>query len=115
MKPSLPAAQARPEDARFGPDGYLLDPDDWSEALARALAAADGVELDRSRWWLVCFVRKHYLRYGTPPLLRIIVREMRAQGVDSEASSRTLYRLFPDGPLRSACRYAGLAKPEACI
>jgi tRNA 2-thiouridine synthesizing protein E len=96
-------------------EGHLRDPDAWSEAVAEALAARDGVELDATRWWLVRFVRRHWETYGMPPLMRVAVRAMRDEGVVEDASSRTLYRLFPDGPIRQACRYAGLPPPESCI
>ncbi|MDX1626737.1 MAG: TusE/DsrC/DsvC family sulfur relay protein [Wenzhouxiangellaceae bacterium] len=96
-------------------DGHLVDPEDWNEALAEAMAHSDGVELDALRWWLIRFVRDHHRRYGTPPLMRIVVRSMREQTACRDASSRTLYRLFPDGPIREACRYGGLPRPDSCI
>jgi len=97
-----------------GPDGHLLDPDGWSEDVARELAARDGVELGELHWWLIRFVRGHFQRYGNPPLMRMAVAALREAGVE-DASSRTLYRLFPDGPIRLACRYAGLPAPDACL
>lgn len=99
----------------LGPDGHLLDPDDWCEALAEEMARRDGVELDALRWWLIRFVRRHFDEYGMPPLMRVAVREMRREAGVEDASSRTLYRLFPDGPIREACRYGGLPRPESCI
>lgn len=103
------------QSAAVGDDGHLLDPDDWSEDWARSQADADGIELDARCWWVIRFVRQHYLDYGTPPLMRVLVQAMRTDAGIEDASSRTLYRLFPDGPIRSACRYAGLPRPEACI
>ena len=96
-------------------DGHLADPDAWSEAVARALAERQGIDLGSLHWWLIRFVRDHHSRYGMPPLMRIVIRRMREQTEETEASSRTLYRLFPEGPIREACRYAGLARPESCI
>lgn len=102
-------------DIALGPDGHLLEPDDWSEAVAEEMAALDGVELCELRWWLIRFVRSHYREYGMPPLMRVAVTAMRRDAGMEDASSRTLYRLFPDGPIREACRYGGLPRPEACI
>lgn len=99
----------------LGSDGHLVDPDEWSEALAEEMAHRDGVELDAFRWWLIRFVRAHYREYGMPPLMRVAVEAMRREGGVEDASSRTLYRLFPKGPIREACRYAGLPRPESCI
>lgn len=99
----------------LGSDGHLVHPDDWSEALAEKMARRDGMELDAPRWWLIRFVRAHYQEYGTPPLMRVAVQAMRRETGAEDASSRTLYRLFPEGPIREACRYAGLPRPESCI
>jgi len=96
-------------------DGHLLDPGDWSEALAEEMARRDGLELSELHWWLIRFTRNHYHQYGMPPLMRVVVQAMRRDAGVDEASSRTLYRLFPDGPIREACRYGGLARPESCI
>lgn len=96
-------------------DGHLADPRDWSEAVAEEMAGRDGVELCDLRWWLIRFVRAHHREYGMPPLMRVAVAAMRREAGMDDASSRTLYRLFPDGPIRDACRYGGLAPPESCI
>lgn len=102
---------------RIGLDnnGHLADPGDWSEAVGRELAAADGIELGSDHWWLIRFVRDYHERYGMPPLMRIVVAELAAQRGPDTASSRFLYRLFPDGPIRLACKYAGLPEPDSCI
>jgi len=99
----------------LGSDGHLLEPVDWSEAVATAMAARDGLELEALHWWLIRFVRQHYLAYGMAPLMRVVVQAMRRDEVIENPSSRVLYRLFPDGPIREACRYGGLPRPESCI
>src|SRR6056297_3396107 len=96
-------------------DGHLLDPGDWSETVAEEMARRDDVELCDLRWWLIRFVRDHYSKYGMPPLMRVAVKAMRRDCGAEDASSKTLYRLFPDGPISEACRYAGLPRPESCI
>jgi tRNA 2-thiouridine synthesizing protein E len=102
-------------DIELDRDGHLNDPAAWSEAVADELAARNGVELEAAHWWLIRFVRRHWEAYGMPPLMRVVVQAMREEGVADDASSRVLYRLFPDGPIREACRYAGLPPPESCI
>jgi tRNA 2-thiouridine synthesizing protein E len=109
------AEGTRMDDIELDEHGHLRDPAAWSEAVAEALASRDGVVLEAEHWWLIGFVRRHWAAYGMPPLMRVAVRAMRDEGVVAEASSRTLYRLFPDGPIREACRYAGLPPPESCI
>lgn len=99
----------------LGADGHLLDPGDWSETVAEEMARLDGVALCDLRWWLIRFVRAHHDEYGMPPLMRVVVKAMRRDAGLEDASSRTLYRLFPEGPIREACRYGGLPRPESCI
>ncbi len=94
-------------------DGFLRDADDWSPDVARAMAARDGIELGEDHWWLIRFVREHHRDYDNPPLMRVVVAAWRQERGDG--SSRDLYRLFPDGPVRQACLYGGLPRPDWCI
>lgn len=96
-------------------EGHLLHAADWQESVADAMAARRQVELGALHWWLIRFVRAHHEQYGMPPLMRVVIRAMRMDTDQADASSRTLYRLFPDGPIREACRYAGLPRPDSCI
>ncbi|MFU8876884.1 MAG: TusE/DsrC/DsvC family sulfur relay protein [Wenzhouxiangellaceae bacterium] len=104
-----------PPEPRLDSDGHLADAADWTRDWAEQTARRDGVELTDLHWWLIGFVRDHYLAYGMPPLMRVAIKAMREAGVAEAASSRTLYRLFPDRPIRQACRYAGVPAPESCI
>jgi tRNA 2-thiouridine synthesizing protein E len=103
------------DDIELDENGHLRDAERWTVSVAERLAARNGVELDAEHWWLIRFVRRHWESYGMPPLMRVAVQAMREEGVVADASSRTLYRLFPEGPIREACRYAGLPPPESCI
>jgi tRNA 2-thiouridine synthesizing protein E len=95
-------------------EGHLADATQWTREVAVELAERDGVVLESSHWWVIEFVRSYHLRYGNPPLMRTLVAAWRDEyGQDS--GSRDVYRLFPDGPVRLACKYGGLPKPDWCI
>ncbi len=96
-------------------DGHLADPQQWTREVACALADRDGIELGPDHWWLIEFVRDYHHTYGTPPLMRVVVSALRDKRGDAAASSRDLYRLFSDNPVRQACCYAGLKKPDWCL
>lgn len=96
-------------------DGHLAAAREWRPAVARAMAELDGQELGPDHWWLIEFVRDHHHTYGTPPLMRVVVAALRRQKDDVSLTSRELYRLFADNPVRQACRYGGLSKPDWCI
>ncbi|TVS11647.1 MAG: TusE/DsrC/DsvC family sulfur relay protein [Wenzhouxiangella sp.] len=95
-------------------DGHLACGARWSPQIARQLAAADGIELKEGHWWLIDFVRGYHQRYGNPPLMRTLVAASRQFDAEN-GGSRWLYRLFPGGPVRLACKYGGLPKPDWCL
>lgn len=115
MSRETPELMVDGERVELDADGHLLDPQQWRPAIALAMARLDARELSRDHWWLIEFVRDYHHTYGTPPLMRIVVTAFRQHKADAALSSRALYRLFPDNPVRQACRYGGLAKPDWCI
>jgi tRNA 2-thiouridine synthesizing protein E len=50
-------------------EGFVSDPETWSEDLARLIARDDGFpELTREHWIIIHSLREHYHRFGaTPP------------------------------------------------
>ena len=95
--------------------GYLLDYKTWSEPLAVIIAEQDHVVLSENHWEVIRFVRQFYLAYNTSPAIRALTKAMKAEFGEEKASSRYLYRLFPEGPAKQATKYAGLPKPARCI
>jgi tRNA 2-thiouridine synthesizing protein E len=95
--------------------GYLLDHLLWNKALALVMAENDDFDLTDSHWEVINFVREFYLTYNTSPAIRALTKAMKAEFGEEKASSRYLYRLFPEGPAKQATKYAGLPKPARCI
>lgn len=90
-------------------DGNLSNRGDWSEDLARELAAQDGIaELSPQHWAVINFMRTVFDKEGDAPSIRRLTKE---SGVDT----KTLYALFPKGPAKRAAKIAGLPKPKGCI
>ena len=90
-------------------DGNLANRSDWSEDLARELAAQDGIaELTPQHWAVINFMRSVFQKEGDAPSIRRLTKE---SGVDT----KTLYALFPKGPAKRAAKIAGLPKPKGCI
>ena len=90
-------------------DGNLANRNDWSEDLARELAAQEGIpELTPQHWAVINFMRTVFEKEGDSPSIRRLTKE---SGVDT----KTLYQLFPKGPAKRAARIAGLPKPKGCI
>ena len=95
--------------------GYLVDHTQWQEELATIMAEMDGFELTIAHWEIIRFVRQFYLTYNTSPAIRALTKAMKAEFGEEKASSRYLFRLFPDGPAKQATKYAGLPKPKRCL
>ena len=108
---SLPGGERLAVDEK----GYLLDWRAWSPAAASAMAARDGVELTADHWEVLHIFREYFAEYEIEPPMRALVREARERLGPEKASSRFLYRLFPEGPGTQACRYAGLPRPLSCV
>ncbi len=96
-------------------NGYLLDPDNWSEELARFLAAADGIELSEDHWDIIRIYRRYFLDLAVTPPVRVMIRELREKQGREEIDSQWLHQLFTEPPARQASRYGGLPKPVRCI
>jgi TusE/DsrC/DsvC family sulfur relay protein len=90
-------------------EGFLTEPGQWSEEIARAIAAESGIgDLTDRHWLVVRFMRDRYLATGTAPSIR-------ALGKESRVPVKELYELFPKGPAKLAAKIAGIPKPKGCI
>lgn len=90
-------------------EGFFNNPDQWTEAMAPELAAADGIaQLTDKHWTVLHFMRKEFAENGTGPTVR-------ALGKTSGVTVKELYELFPKGPAKIAARIAGIPKPRGCI
>ena len=96
-------------------EGFLLRMDDWSEALCEQMARDDHCELNDDHRCVIRLLREFYREYKISPATRVLLKAMRETLGEDKANSQYLYTLFPYGPSRQACRYAGLPKPTNCI
>ncbi len=90
-------------------DGFMVNPDEWNEEVAKALATTEGVdELTDEHWKLVNYLREYYLQFGVAPMIRKLCKE-------TGFNLKKVYELFPSGPAKGACKVAGLPKPTGCV
>ncbi len=95
--------------------GYLVNQSDWTEDVAKAMAAADQVTLTPAHWEVIHFLRQYYNEYQIAPAVRVLTKAIGKKLGSSKGNSKYLYELFPYGPAKQACRYAGLPKPTGCV
>lgn len=89
--------------------GFLLRPELWNDTVACALAASTGVaELTEEHWKVVRYLRKHYLEFGLPPMVRKLCKQ-------TGVPLKRIYELFPTGPAKGACKVAGMPNADGCV
>lgn len=96
-------------------EGFLQDAAQWNERVAEALARCNGIALTPEHWEIMHFIRQYYFQYRHLPNARMFAAAIRKQLGEDKANSRYLQRLFPEGPLKYACKLAGLPKPPTCL
>ena len=96
-------------------EGYLVNLSDWNDALATAMAEVDGAELDSNHWEVITFLRDYYEEYQIAPAVRVLTKAIGKRMGKEKGTSKYLYELFPYGPAKQACKYAGLPKPTGCV
>lgn len=90
-------------------EGFLWQHEDWSEELARAMAAEEGLEvLTVEHWKVISFLRDYYHSNGRAPLNR----QLRA---GTGIGLQCIEKLFPGGIKKGARRFAGLPNPRSCL
>lgn len=95
-------------------EGYLVEPDDWSPALARTLAAEEGLQLQEDHWIIVNFVRAYFNEHLITPDIRHVARyHAELTGCDKKAAKARIFELFPYGYVKQTCKIAGMKRPRA--
>jgi tRNA 2-thiouridine synthesizing protein E len=96
-------------------DGYLINWQDWNEDLAGQLAKIEGIELTDAHWEVIRFLRNYFLQYQIAPMIKILVKEIGKVMGPEKGNTKYLYELYPGGPAKQACKFAGLPKPTGCV
>lgn len=96
-------------------DGFLRDAGQWNQRIAEELARIESIELEEAHWEILFFIRNYYLKFKHLPNARMFVTAVRKEFGEAKGNSRYLHKLFPQGPLKFACKIAGLPKPPTCL
>ena len=92
-------------------EGYLVDPDTWSEEIAKELALQEHIELTEAHWDAIFFMRQYYAEHQVAPDVRHVMKHLAEHcGL---ASRNMIFDLFPYGYVKQACKIAGMKRPRA--
>ncbi len=101
------------ENVRRDDEGYLVEPEQWTEAIAAAIAASEGLALTEEHWRVIAFMRAQYAERQVAPDARFVVKFVADElGYGARARTR-LFELFPYGYVKQACKVAGMKRPRA--
>ena len=90
-------------------DGFIVDPDVWSEELVKAFAKLEEVgEVTENHWKVIHYLRNYWKQFGIAPMIRKLCKE-------TGFTLAEIYVMFPTGPAKGACKLAGLPKPTGCV
>jgi tRNA 2-thiouridine synthesizing protein E len=94
-------------------EGYLVSPEDWDEAVAAQLAAEERLELDEAHWPILNFMRGYWSENHIAPDVRHVVAWLAERcGIDKKTAKEQLFKLFPYGYVKQACKIAGMQRPR---
>ena len=95
-------------------EGYIVDPGQWSQALARALAEEENLELTNDYWPILEFMREYWQSHKVAPDVRHVVKYLADEkGYTKKAAKQHLFNLFPYGYVKQACKVAGMQRPRS--
>jgi tRNA 2-thiouridine synthesizing protein E len=106
----MPRIRVKDRPIELNDDGFLMDPAEWDEEVAMALAKAEeGLEqLTQEHWGVIRYIREYYLEKNLAPMVRKVCK-------NTGFSLKYIFELFPSGPAKGACKLAGLPKPDGCV
>ncbi len=99
----------------FDKEGFLLDLESWTPAVAEQIATAEGIRLEDEHWEVIELLRSYYSRFDSSPAMRPLVKYCAMQLGPDKGKSVYLLRLFPGSPAKLGSKIAGLPKPDNCL
>jgi tRNA 2-thiouridine synthesizing protein E len=106
----MPELEVKGKKIPLNEEGFMKNPDEWDDEVAKALAQAEeGIEnMSDDHWAVVNYIREYYLEKNLAPMVRKVCK-------NTGFPLKYIFELFPSGPAKGACKVAGLPKPDGCV
>lgn len=104
----MPLATLAGQAVHVDDEGFMTEYDEWTEDVARTLAANIGIELTDAHWKAIHFMREDFKANGVSPTIR---RVTNTAGIPT----KELFALFPKKPAKKMAYIAGVPKPAGCV
>lgn len=88
-------------------EGFMTDFNQWDKNIGEAIAAENDITLSPRHWEVINYIQNEY-KNDVP----LSIRKIGKSGV---VDIKEFYQLFPQAPLKTATKIAGIPKPVSCI
>ena len=88
-------------------EGFMTNFSEWNEEVGSALAAEANLTLSPRHWEVIKYLQNEY-KNEVP----LSIRKVGKSGV---VDIKEFYALFPNAPLKTSTKIAGIPKPASCI
>ncbi len=88
-------------------EGYLLDFKEWDKSIGECIASENNIQMTPRHWEVI-----EYLQNEHKNEVQLSIRKISKSSV---VDIKEFYQLFPQGPLKTATKIAGIPKPASCL
>ncbi|MBH2005581.1 MAG: TusE/DsrC/DsvC family sulfur relay protein [Sphingobacteriia bacterium] len=88
-------------------EGYLTNFAQWDKEVGEALATEANIALSPRHWEVITYLQNEHKNDVALSIRRI--------GKSGLVDIKEFYVLFPNAPLKTATKIAGIPKPASCI
>ena len=83
-------------------EGYLIEPKDWNENIAKEIASQEDINLTEDHWDAIHYMREYYAEHQIAPDVRHVMKHLAARL--GQESRNKIFELFPYGYVKQACK-----------
>lgn len=88
-------------------EGFMTDFKQWDKEIGEALAQENNIQLTPRHWQVLEYLQEEYKKE-----VPLSIRKIGKSGV---LDIKEFYSLFPNAPLKTSTKIAGIPKPASCI
>ncbi|MDP2647128.1 MAG: TusE/DsrC/DsvC family sulfur relay protein [Desulfobacterales bacterium] len=90
-------------------DGFIDSFENWCPEWVDYVKNEEGItEVTEEHWKVIHVLQDYYRKNGIAPMVRVLSKV-------TGFKLKHIYKLFPSGPGKGACKMAGLPKPTGCV
>ncbi len=88
-------------------EGYMTNFAQWSKEIGEEIAKGVNISLSARHWQTIEYIQSEFKKE-----IPLSIRKVGKSGV---IDIKEFYSLFPNAPLKTATKIAGVPKPASCI